>query len=51
MKLFWSTCAKCKKAFVVAWELRHAGHKLICPFCGNKYLPKDSLEIDERGQT
>ena len=23
MRLFWSTCAKCRKAFVVAWELRH----------------------------
>ncbi len=48
MRLFWSTCPQCKKAFVVAWELRNAGVKLICPFCDHRYLPDESAAIDER---
>jgi hypothetical protein len=48
MRVFWSTCPKCLKAFVVEWELRHAGVKLICPFCGNRHLPDESAELDER---
>jgi DNA-directed RNA polymerase subunit RPC12/RpoP len=49
-KIFTSTCPKCKKLFYVSWELRHAGLKLICPFCSHRYLPEKSLAIDERGQ-
>ena len=48
MRLWWSTCPKCKNAFVVAWELRHAQYKLICPFCNHRYLPGQSAAIDER---
>jgi len=48
MRLWWSTCPKCKKEFVVAWELRHAQYKLICPFCDHRYLPEQSARIDER---
>jgi uncharacterized Zn-finger protein len=48
MRLFWSTCPWCANAFVVAWELRHAGRQLICPFCDNRYLPDESLALDER---
>ena len=51
MKLFWSTCPKCVKAFVVGWELRHAGVKLICPFCNHRYLPDESKAIDDRQTT
>jgi len=47
MRLFWSTCPKCMKAFVVEWALRHKGLKLICPYCGNRYLPDDSAAIDD----
>ena len=36
------------KAFVVEWELRHPGVKLICPYCGNRYLPDESAALDER---
>ncbi len=48
MRVFWSTCPKCIKAFIVEWELRFGGHKLICPFCDNRYLPDESAELDER---
>ena len=48
MKMFWSTCPGCHKAFVVAHELRYAGEQLICPFCHNRYLPDESAELDER---
>lgn len=47
MRLFWSTCPRCMKPFVVDWALRHAGLKLICPFCGNRYLPDESAKIDD----
>lgn len=48
MRLFWSTCPRCHDKFVVSWELRHAGVQLHCPFCGNRYLPDESQELDER---
>ena len=48
MNLVWSTCPKCVKPFVVGWELRHAGVKLICPFCNHRYLPEQSKAIDDR---
>lgn len=47
MKVFWSTCPKCLKKFIVEWELRFAGVKLICPFCGNRHLPEQSAKLDE----
>ena len=47
-RLFTSTCPNCKKSFFVNWELRHAGVKLICPFCSNRHLPEDSAALDER---
>jgi len=48
MRLWWSTCPKCHKAFVVAWELRYAKYKLICPYCDHRYLPEQSEKIDDR---
>jgi hypothetical protein len=36
------------KGFVVQWQLRHAGVKIFCPFCGNRYLPDESAALDER---
>jgi uncharacterized Zn finger protein (UPF0148 family) len=49
-RTFVSTCPNCKKPFFVGWELRYAGVKLICPFCGNRHLPEDSAELDERDE-
>jgi hypothetical protein len=47
-RTFTSVCPNCRKLFFVGWELRHAGVKLICPFCGNRHLPEESAELDER---
>jgi len=47
-RVFWASCPKCLKAFVVDWELRHAGRQLVCPFCGNRFLPDEAAELDER---
>jgi hypothetical protein len=47
MRLFWSTCPSCERAFVVSYELRHDEHQLWCPYCGSKYLASQSLKIDE----
>jgi uncharacterized Zn-finger protein len=47
-RVFWATCPHCEKAFVVDWELRHAGIQLICPFCRDRFLPDEAAALDER---
>ncbi len=47
-RVFWATCPGCTKAFVVNWQLRHAGRQLICPYCGRRFLPDEAVELDER---
>jgi hypothetical protein len=47
-RVFWATCPKCLKPFVVSWELRHAGVQLICPFCVARFLPDEAPRLDER---
>jgi uncharacterized Zn-finger protein len=46
--IFWATCPQCTKAFICDGELRHADLQLICPYCKNRFLPDEALEIDER---
>jgi hypothetical protein len=47
-RVFWATCPQCRKAFVVSWELRHAGRQLVCPFCAKRFLPDEAASLDER---
>jgi len=47
-KIFWATCPECAKPFLVDGALRHAGIKLICPFCSHRFLPDDAAALDER---
>ena len=47
-RIFWATCPACTKPFLVSWELRHAGVKLICPFCDDRFMPDEAAELDER---
>ena len=46
--LFWVTCPECGREFVVDASLRHAGRKLICPFCRATFLPDEAAAIDDR---
>lgn len=47
-QIFWATCPECAKPFLVDGALRHAGIKLVCPFCSHRFLPDDAAELDER---
>jgi uncharacterized Zn-finger protein len=47
-RIFGAQCPHCSKNFVVDWELRNAGIKLICPFCAQRFLPDDAASLDER---
>lgn len=46
--IFWATCPACADAFLVDGSLRHAGLKLICPFCSHRFLPDEAAKLDER---
>ncbi len=46
--IFWATCPGCGKDFLVDGSLRHAGLKLICPFCSHRFLPDEAAKLDER---
>jgi uncharacterized Zn-finger protein len=47
-RLFWATCPECGKAFIVDWELRHAAHQLICPYCRQQFHADQAAALDER---
>ncbi|MDE3074067.1 MAG: hypothetical protein KGJ86_01445 [Chloroflexota bacterium] len=47
-RIFWVECAECHGKFYCDYALRHAGLKLICPYCANKFLPEQAASIDER---
>jgi uncharacterized Zn-finger protein len=47
-RVFWATCPACKKAFIVAWELRHGDKRLICPYCGHRFPADEAAALDER---
>jgi hypothetical protein len=46
-RVFMTRSPRCKKAFVVDWELRFFGRQLICPFCQQRFLPADAASLDE----
>lgn len=50
-KIFWATCPECAKEFLVDSSLRHAGIKLICPYCSRRFLPEEAAALDERSIT
>lgn len=44
-KLFWVTCPKCGKKFYAAtMDFRHKDRKLMCPYCQERFLDKESKE-------
>jgi len=50
-RIFWAECPTCRGKFYCSHrELRHAGVKLLCPFCHARFLPDDAASLDERDQ-
>lgn len=47
-RIFGAMCPKCSSSFVVAWELRYGGRRLVCPGCHMEFLPEEGVELDER---
>ena len=44
--VFWVTCPKCGKEFMVDYELRHnTEYRLICPFCRLEFFDSESPKI------
>ena len=47
-KIFWVICPKCEKKFYAASDdFRSKEHRLMCPFCGIRFLDRESKEIIE----
>jgi len=45
-KIFWVVCGKCEKKFYAAKDdFRSKDRKLMCPFCGERFLDKDARQI------
>lgn len=52
VKLFNPTCPKCKGVFHVHHEdLRHSQVKLLCPYCGERFLVEESFALVEHDGT
>jgi hypothetical protein len=48
-RVFWAQCPRCAGRFYCNYgEMRHAGVKLECPFCEEKFLPAEARSLDER---
>jgi hypothetical protein len=45
--IFWVKCPKCEGKFYCDKELRHNDVKLLCPFCHERFLDRESPEIFE----
>ncbi len=48
-RIFWVECPHCHGKFYCNYaELRHAGIKLVCPFCQAGFLPDEAAALDDR---
>jgi predicted Zn finger-like uncharacterized protein len=48
-RIFWVGCPECQGKFYCNYnEMRHAGIKLMCPFCRHRFLPDEAAWLDER---
>ncbi len=47
-RIFWTECPECHGKFYCDYELRFAGYKLQCPFCGELFEVERSPWIDDR---
>ena len=45
-KIFWVTCPKCERKFYAdRGDFRYQNRKLMCPFCGERFLDKEAKEL------
>jgi uncharacterized Zn-finger protein len=45
-KIFWVVCPKCDKKFYASTDdYRFKERKLMCPFCGDRFIDKDAKEV------
>jgi hypothetical protein len=47
-RIFWVTCPHCFRKFYADLKLRHSEVALICPFCHQSFLVRESPEVDDR---
>lgn len=47
-RIFWAECCSCHGKFYCSYQMRHAGVKLMCPFCRHRFLPEEAASLDER---
>lgn len=47
-RIFWVKCPRCQGDFYCHYgDFRHSNHKLLCPYCSERFLVSDSPEIRE----
>ena len=45
-KIFWVVCPECGRKFYAAkGDFRLKERKLLCPFCGARFLDKEAREV------
>ena len=45
-KIFWLVCPQCMKKFYASQDdFRNKDRKLLCPFCGKRFIDKEAKEI------
>ena len=45
-KIFWVVCPECERKFYAAKDdFRLKERKLLCPFCGARFLDKEAKEV------
>lgn len=46
VRIFWVACPVCEEEFHAHYgELRHSGVKLLCPRCGERFLPEEAANV------
>jgi ribosomal protein L33 len=45
-RIFWLVCPQCVKKFYASKDdFRNKDRKLLCPFCGKRFIDKEAKEI------
>jgi predicted Zn finger-like uncharacterized protein len=47
-RIFWVTCPKCRGRFYCHYDdFRGKDARLLCPYCGHRFLDSESPQLDE----